>query len=446
MLIKHNQRSLGGVMVFLVIFSMLAACAAPGVQTQAPSTSATEAPTVAEPVHLRITTWSSNEAHLTLFNGMAEEYKKDHPNVSVTFEPIPFGDYVSKLTVQLAGSDPPDAGWIVDSTAPTFTNAGVMIDLRPYLESHSGYDLADFAEGPMKLWTDGNAIYGVPFSTSPYIIFYNRDLFAQAGIDTPDKLIEQGKWTWDELRSAAKAIADATPDNIYGFESYDGRIYQERLWNTMGSVMKAFGGKPWNDAGTQCTINEPEAVAAFQFIHDMTFKDGSHVPPGEVGDFFSGFSGMTLAQLSRTAKLQDASFKWDIAPLPAGPGSDEPTSGQAAFVVFNVSKNQAVAADFVAFMTNEENVGKMAEFFPPARKSVLSTDDFLSSNPLVSPESMRIAVANSIETGTVEVVHPEYPKIDLAAHAEIDQMWKPDADVKAILDKTCEAIQPFMLQ
>jgi multiple sugar transport system substrate-binding protein len=438
---KNLTKTSWGIFTCIVLLAMLMTACGPAAT---PPPAATEAmPAAEEPVALRITTWSSNEAHMNLLNGIADEYRQTHPNVSVKFEPIPFGDYVSKLTVQLAGSNPPDAGWIVDSTAPTFIQAGVMMDLRPTLENFEGYDLADYAEGPMKLWVSGDAIYGVPFSTSPYIIFYNIDMFNAAGVDTPDKLLEQDKWTWDELRAAAKTIKEKTGN--YGFESYDGQIYRERMWNTMGSVMKAFGGQAWNDAGTQCTFNQPGAVAAFQFIHDMTFIDKSHVPPGEVADFFSGLSAMQLAQLSRTAKLTDATFKWDIAPLPSGPAGYQPTSGQAAFVVFNNSPNKEVAADFIAFMTNKDNVAKLAQFFPPARKSVLDSDAFLNSNPLVSPESMKKAVADSILTGTVEAVHPEFPKIDLAARAEIDNLWVPDADVQAVMDKTCEAIQPLML-
>jgi multiple sugar transport system substrate-binding protein len=265
-------------------------------------------------------------------------------------------------------------------------------------------------------------------------------------MSTPDELMAEGNWTWEELRAAAAAIAEATPENVYGFESYDGRIYQERLWNTMGSVMKAFGGAAWNEERTECRLDDPETVAAFQFIHDMTFEDGSHVPPGEVGDFFSGYAGMTLAQLSRTAKLQDADFEWDIAPLPAGPAGEQPTVGQAAFVVFNSSPNVSTAADFVAFMTLEENVQQMAEFFPPARKSVIDSEEFLNSNPLVSAESMGTAVGSSIESGTVEVVHPNFPKIDLAAHAEIDKLWTADAEVEPILTQACEGIQPLLTE
>ena len=398
-----------------------------------------------ETVELTITTWTGNESQLAMFNEIAEAYKVDHPNVGVTFTTIPFEDYVSKVTIQLAGSNPPDAGWIVDSTAPTFVNAGVLKDLRPTLEEFPEYDLADFAEGPMNLWVKDDAIYGVPFSTSPYIIYYNRDLFAEAGMETPDVLIEKGEWTWDALRVAAKAIAEATPDTVYGFESYGGGIYGARLWNTMGPLMKAYGGEAWDAAGKLCTINSPEAVAAFKFIHEMTFEDESAVPPGEVADFFAGNAGMTIAQLGRTAVLADAAFEWGIAPLPSGPAGYNPTVGQAAFVVFNAGRNVDIAADFVAFLTTKTNVTKMSTYFPPARKSIINSEDFLNSNPLVSPESMALAIVPSIESGTVEVVHENYPKIDLAARGVLDQFWVLGANAQKILDDTCEAIQPYML-
>ncbi|MBN1267919.1 MAG: sugar ABC transporter substrate-binding protein [Anaerolineales bacterium] len=449
------------ILLMLLMLSMVAvSCSAPPATDEA-AEPAQEAETVEEeeavapaeedvtasdePVELTITTWTSDETQLGIFNEIAEEYKIDHPNVSVSFTSIPFGDYVSKVTIQLAGSDPPDAGWIVDSTAPTFINAGVLVDLGPTLESFPGYDLTDFADGPMKLWTRDDAVYGVPFSTSPYIIYYNRDLFAEAGMDTPDVLLANGEWTWDALREASKAISDATASTVYGFQSFGGDIFGSRLWQTMGPLMKAFGGQAWNDEGTQCTINSPEAVAAFEFMHAMTFEDGSAVPPGEIGDFFAGNAGMTIAMIGRTSLLADAAFEWDVISLPSGPAGYNPIVGQAAFVVFKTGQHSDVAADFIAFMTTSENVEKYSLYFPPARRSIIYSEDFLHSNSLVTPESMELAIANSIESGTVEVVHPEYPKIDLAAHGEIDKIWQPDADIQVILDAACDAIQPFML-
>src|SRR5688500_18043388 len=63
-------------------------------------------------VNLRMTIWSANEAHLKLFNDIAAGFKKDHPNVTVTYESLPFDTYTTALTTQIAGGNAPDMAWI----------------------------------------------------------------------------------------------------------------------------------------------------------------------------------------------------------------------------------------------------------------------------------------------------------------------------------------------
>src|SRR5688500_17877285 len=118
---------------------------------------------------LRFTIWSGNEAHLAMLNGIAESFKATHPDVTVRFETIPPADYTQKLTFQLAGGNPPDAGWMMEDAAPTFANAGVLEDLAPALNSAEGYEFGDFTEPALGLWKSGDKGYGVPFSTSPFV-------------------------------------------------------------------------------------------------------------------------------------------------------------------------------------------------------------------------------------------------------------------------------------
>lgn len=397
----------------------------------------------AEPISLRFTVWSGADAHLAMLNGMAEAYKVRQPNVTIQFETIPFAEYSAKVVLQAAGGDPPDAGWILENWALTFLDAGVLADLRPALERPE-FDFEDLSKPALELWVEGDAVYGVPFSTSPFIILYNADLFEAVGLETPLELLAKGEWTWDALARAAKEIAEATPSGIYGFESNDAGVYSARVWHTLVPMIRAHGGDAWSAEGTQCLLDSPEAVAGVQFYHDMVFVDRSAVPPGEVGDFFSGNSAITITQLSRVAKLADATFEWDLAPLPEGPAGAAQVIGQAAVAVFNASEHTDIAIDFVAFMTNKENVTTMAQFFPPARISVLESDALLEANPLVNPESMKLAVVDGIRLGRVLPSHVEFPKIDLAARAEFDRLWAPDADVQAVLEGVCEAIAPFM--
>lgn len=393
---------------------------------------------------LRFTLWSGAEAHLKTFNEIATAYRQTRPSVTVKFDVIPFDDYISKVTLQLSGSSAPDAGWLVETSAPTFVGAGVLQDLRPALKAAAGYDFADISPAAMTLWQKGEAVYGVPFSTSPFFILYNRDLFESAGVETPTQLAAKGQWTWEAFAQAAKGIVAKAPKGTYGFESVDAGVFGSRVWHNLIPIIRGYGGDAWDPSGTKCLLNSSGSVAAVKLFHGMVFTDRSTPAPGEQADFYSGKAAMTIAQLSRLTKLDNASFKWDIVPLPKGPAADAQIVGQAAIVAFNGSRNKAAAADFVAFLTNKENTAKLAAFFPPARTSVLTSDVMAKANPKVAPDRLQQTVVQGIAKGTVLPAHPEFPKIDLAARSAFDKLWTANANVQAALDGVCTAIGPIL--
>ncbi len=393
---------------------------------------------------LRFTIWSGNQAHLDMLEGFAESFREVRPDVTVRLDIIPFGEYVQKVTLQLAGGNPPDLGWLAEATAPTFVDAGVLADLGPELRGDPEYDFADFSESALDLWVDGDAVYGVPFSTSSFVVYYNADMFEAAGLETPNALAERGEWTWDTFREASKAITESTPAGTYGFEQSDGEGYGARIWVSITPMLRSFGGDAW-DASDTCMLSSPESVAAMEHYHAMIFDDRSIVPPGERADFFSGRSGMTMTQLSRAASLVGADFEWGIAPLPTGPAGDIAIVGQAGIVVFNNAPNRELAIEFARHVTNQQNVATMAQFFPPARLSVLDSDAFLASNEIVSPEGMAL-IADGIARGSVIPSHPMFPQIDATARPIFDSLWRADANVSAVLGSICDAITPLLEQ
>ncbi len=393
-----------------------------------------------EEVTLRFTLWSGFDGHLNMLNEIAAKYTAKHPNVKVQLDTIPFSDYVSKVTIQLAGSNPPDCGWLVENSGPSFIDAGVLSDLSNAAEQ---YDYDDFSDSAMTLWERGDQVYGLPFSTSPFIMLYNADLFTQAGVPNPNELAAEGDWTWEKLRDIAKTIKEET--GVYAFQTMDGQGYDVRVWHTLIPIMRAYGADAWDSNGN-CQLDTPEAIEAVELFHSMIYEDKSVVPPGSQSDFYAGNAAMTVGQISRVGKLKDASFDWGIAVMPKGPAGEAYVIGQAAVVAFKASENREIAADFVAFMTNKMNVKKMAEYFPPARESVLYDEAFLSANAAISKEQMRDVVATSIEKGEVLSFHPNFPKIDLTARAEFDTLWTADADVDAIMNRVAEKVQPLLNQ
>ena len=248
-------------------------------------------------------------------------------------------------------------------------------------------------------------------------------------------------------RSGGVQVGAAGFQHLIAVNQVGKRFFNEmRVTQQHGSSQYPQNGaiKKWNEYVQGDWRNcRPEAVKAVKQLHDMVFKDKSIVPPGEQGDYFSGNSAMTVNQISRASKMAEADFKWGIAPLPTGPGGESPVIGQAGLVVFAQGKNTEIAAEFVAHMTNKENVATMAQFFPPARKSVLQADAFINGNKLVPPEMMK-NVAAAIEKGRVVSANEKAPQILAAMAPRVDALWKPDADVDAAIKGICAAIQPLL--
>ncbi len=392
------------------------------------------------PVDLRFTVWTGADSHLQLLNSIAEDYSQENPNVSVEFATIPFADYVTNVTVQLAGADKPDAGWLVETNAPEFIQAGVARDVRSEAER---YDMDDWFEPALELWRDGDRLYGLPFSTSPFLILYNVDLFEEAGVPTPRELSARGEWTWERFAEVSQAIREET--GVYGFQTMDGQGFDIRVWHTLIPIMRSYGTDVW-DEDNNVTLNTPEAVQAVQLFHDMVFQDESVVPPGDRSDFYVGDAAMTVGQISRVPQLEEADFEWSMAVMPEGPAGRGDVIGQAGVVAYSAGEHGDIAADFVGFMTNKENVARLAEFFPPARKSVLESEEFLAANPDIPAELMREVVADSIQVGRVLTPHVNFSEIDLESRGAFDELWRRDADVQAALDRVAEVIEPLLRQ
>ena len=86
----------------------------------------------------------------------------------------------------------------------------------------------------------------------------------------------------------------------------------------------------------------------------------------------------------------------------------------------------------------------MAGIWPPARKSVLASAAFLSSNPNVKPEQMKASVADSIATGRVLPSHALYTQIQVESRMIWDKLWKADADVKAVVDEVAKVYSKYI--
>ena len=109
----------------------------------------------------------------------------------------------------LASGAPPDIVAVDLIYVPEFAAAGQMTDITEKAKALPYFD--QLSPSHVRLATYEDTIYALPFNAEGSVLFWNKDLFEQAGLDP-----ESPPTTWDEIYEAAKAINDLG-DDIYGW-------------------------------------------------------------------------------------------------------------------------------------------------------------------------------------------------------------------------------------
>ena len=325
---------------------------------------------MADSVKLKIATWTSNETQLALLGSFVDEFaQKKGIDIDYTFESLSGAEYSSLLLMDLQSNEAPDAFWIMESDIKAFIGAGLCAKLNDAL---TDYDPDDIDAGALSLWRDGDDIYAVPFSTSPFIMIYNKDLFEPS--------------------------------------------------------VRGFGGDFWTD-DLEVKIDSAESIAGVQFFHDMVFEDESVVPAGDQSNFFTGGAACTFNQISQLGNLKDVTWQWGVCKLPG----DVSFLGQAAMSANANSKNAELAAELVAYMTSDTCAARVAQYWPPCRHSVLDSEDFLNSNAYLDADQMKNIVASSVLNSRAMSNNINSPSIKIETEILFDKLWTKDADIASIL-------------
>lgn len=296
----NRARKLFGAVALTTALALTAACGA--------SSDDGSGATNAKNVKLRMTVWTSNQDQLELFDTIAAAYRAKHPEVSsITFESLPFEDYNTTLTTQIAGGNAPDMAWMGDLSRDLIAS-DALVGLTDKLKATDGWQYDDLEASATKEFSRDGTLYAYPFSTSPFALYVNTDLLAKA-----KQKIDPKTLTWDQVAAAGAAVHSTT-----GKAGFVVRDFDYKAWNTLATVWTGFGAAAWSPDGKKCTFTSPEMEQAFTFLHDAAFKTEAMPGPGTTADFFAGDAAFTVAQVSRSSLLTDK-FKYALYPLPAGP-------------------------------------------------------------------------------------------------------------------------------
>lgn len=166
-------------------------------------------------VELKFMMWG-NQAHIDVYNKLIDGFTKENPGIKVTMESVPFADYQQKISVLAAGGSPPDLAWVSERMIPQFKSNQILADLSAFKDD-AQFKLDDYIPSTLDLFREGDQLLGLPFSTPPVVMFYNKTLFDKAGLTDPNTLVAKGEWTWEQFEASAKAITSKDAANrIYG--------------------------------------------------------------------------------------------------------------------------------------------------------------------------------------------------------------------------------------
>ncbi|WP_238013502.1 sugar ABC transporter substrate-binding protein [Dactylosporangium sp. AC04546] len=392
-------------------------------------------------VHLRMVMWTSNPNQLAAFRSIADEFmQQSHSVTKIDFQSITLDQLNTVLTTQIQAGDPPDLSWLPVESSRQYIKAGALVDAAPVLKSTDGYDYDDLTPSLASRWKVGDALYGVPFSTGPLVMYYNKDLYAKAGVKSPADLIAEKNWTWESFRQSSKALTDKL-----GLPGYVLNDFDFKNWTRLLPLLYSYGASAWNDDATKCTADSPEFLRAISLFHDMVFTDKSSPVPGQQADFWGGQAGATTAFLGSSSLLKDATFKFGMVPTPSGPAGDTQALGQSSIVTLAASKHKQAALQFLAFLTNKQNSAKLAQFYPPIRSSLLNPKTIVGSSTILTEDLVAPIVAAAKTTGKIFPSATDATGVADALNSSLDKnVYVPNADLPDALKKVCAAVSPHL--
>jgi multiple sugar transport system substrate-binding protein len=362
-------------------------------------------------------------------------FKEEYPGAEVNIISVPSqGDHMAKLQSAFAAGNPPDVWLLNYRRYGQFAASGVIEPVEPLLEKSSVINKGMFYAEPLQAFTYGGVLQCIPQNISSLVVYYNKDLFAQFGVEEP-----KDGWTWQDYLDTAKALTKDTDgdgrNDIHGL-GVPPQIIRVApfVWQNGGEIVD----NP--DKPTRLTLREGPAREAVQFFLDLQLVH--KVVPNEAEEqaedmesrFMNGRLGMYMASRVATPAFREIKgFKWDVGPLPVGKQKASILHSDA-FCISRDAKNKELAWAFVEYSQSPVGQHSAADLgrTVPSLKEVAESDVFLK--PSEPPASAKVFLDAIPEMRLVPIVST-WPKIETMANEELERAFYAMAPVEVALAK-----------
>lgn len=342
----------------------------------------------------------------------------------------------TKLQAALSAGEAPVVAQMEIGSLGLFADAGVLVNLQNYVDAE-GFDLDDFMPGLLDASYYNDELIALPHSRSLPVLYYNKDKFAEAGLDA-----ENPPQTWDEVKEAAAAL---TKDGTYGYSCPLDQWYYTSL------VMNA-GGTIYNEESDGIGFNNESGTAPLNWWKEMIEAGTMHIPSGQDYNsseacrnaFAGGTAAMIMqssAQLKRLEKTCE--FQVGVAAIPELTTRAYPAGGSNLMMFAGHSEEEEAAGwEFLKFMTNTENAIKWANGtgYLPVRSSCMEQEEYQA---MVAEDPNLQIINDNVQYCAEATFIPQYAETkDIIANeiqkCILEENYSPEDAVQSIADRVAK--------
>jgi multiple sugar transport system substrate-binding protein len=308
--------------------------------------------------------------------------------------------------------------------------------------------------------------WGVPFLTTGSYLFYNMELFDEAGVPYPTTDWDDESWTWDAALDIAKQLTVNPEDPmnaIYG--------WNEGIWPAEGKAW-LFDANPWPEGSFDTgfaqnfDFSNVNAINAFQSRHDLFYVHKVHPDPAAAealgalgGAFQSGRVAMNTTGgwgwwvYTVISPDVEGGFCWGVAPLPYGaPGAkDRAVIFTDPWVITRGLEGQVLedAWSLVKFLIREDNArGYMqATNTPPAQKALL--EEWYQQFECMDPDDVQEVYQGAFRHGLESSNHMmvRFDELNQTWDNLLAELWNdPNARAENVLPRVEAALNAALVR
>lgn len=293
-------------------------------------------------------------------------FERAHPEIRVEIQQSPWLSAQEKLLTAFAGDVTPDLCQLGNTWVPQFAALGALAPLDARVAASKSIARSDYFDGIWESNRIGPTLYGLPWYVDTRVLYYRKDLLAQAGFDKPPR-------TWNEWNQMLAALKQRAPQNF-------GVLLPLNEFEPLLMLALQQKEELLRDGGRYGNFRSAEFRRTLTYYVEM-FRNQwapkvSNTQISNVWDEFGkGYFSFYISGPWNIAEFKkrlppELAQSWSTAPLPGPNGPGASIAGGSSLVVFKASRHQKEAWQLIEYLSQPEVQRRFYELtgnLPPRR-------------------------------------------------------------------------------